>query len=151
MLIGTILRFRPLSGIMFLHCPRRRLPYPARQCRVSVPCRGLCFFTVGAKPHNTQESKAWFPSPVGDYLSSRVHDDDFEAWVYQSFRPLSGIMFLHSEKSIRDITKAVVIMFPSPVGDYVSSLYLRGECIMLSKIGVVSVPCRGLCFFTKNR
>ncbi len=66
------------------------------------------------------------------------------SFIGLSFRPLSGIMFLHDAyiKGIASRKKR----FPSPVGDYVSSL--EEEFAVKDEYKAVSVPCRGLCFFT---
>ena len=163
-------RFRPLSGIMFLHWDAWE-SFKKDFTKVSVPCRGLCFFTVSV--HYLIYLGVDVSVPCRGLCF-------FTKWKKlltvknTSFRPLSGIMFLHTRPSVMKSQRSAV-RFPSPVGDYVSSLSWwqeTGRCSSGSSfrplsgimflhqfsnedsdevIGWASVPCRGLCFFTQLR
>ena len=86
-------------------------------------------------------------SPMGDYASSySVVYAMGNAPISLCFRPLSGIMFLHSLAPRFFEARKVMNQFPSPVGDYVSSRKCKNSFRRYEQ--KVSVPCRGLCFFT---
>ena len=68
------------------------------------------------------EEKRMFPSPVGDYDSSLFCSIQSNGRKSQTgFRPLSGIMILHWKGYIYQWQDSADL-FPSPVGDYDSSL-----------------------------
>ena len=90
--------FRPLSGIMILHF-----------------CESMSL-----KMDITWDS---FPSPVGDYDSSLcIVGRLYLLCVNARFRPLSGIMILHLLGKFSSKCASLGEQFPSPVGDYDSSL-----------------------------
>ena len=144
--------------------------------KVSVPCRGLCFFTNEEVLPHVHKLLVEFPSPVGDYVSSLPFLLPSIAYLpITSFRPLSGIMFLHPAADILAwaLTPDVPVSVPcrglcfftlraEQAYRYWMSLVVsvpcRGLCFFtckvsntyLSRIRGVSVPCRGLCFFTRT-
>ena len=99
-----------------------------------------------AKFYPTVENIA-FPSPVGDYVSSQLFTGKPSLILEIGFPSPVGdyVSSLRLRQTL--LRQTIRRKFPSPVGDYVSSPEIERTGVAGSE--VVSVPCRGLCFFTK--
>ena len=139
--------FRPLSGIMILHTCLGYNVLPSGKNKVSVPCRGLWFFTQRSAVTQQSRTSLLFPSPVGDYDSSRIITIMIiMPWLAKSFRPLSGIMILHTFwKWTYALRKRECFR---PLSGIMILHYFAVYSQMAERAKRVSVPCRGLWFFT---